>query len=111
MPSLGPNASATMTAFYQATHLQLSQQAVPPLQEVHEVQQPIQPVQPVYNSSSTGPDRPRRTRRRYEEVPRIYMCNHGDCDRGYSTLNHLNTHVTNKNHGPRRLPGGKSRGT
>ncbi|BEJ15821.1 hypothetical protein CspHIS471_0504260 [Cutaneotrichosporon sp. HIS471] len=63
------------------------------------------PVQPVYNSRPSHPDRHRRTRRRYEEVPRLYLCNWPECDRGYSTLNHLNTHIGNKKHGSKRLPG------
>ncbi|GMK55311.1 hypothetical protein CspeluHIS016_0203670 [Cutaneotrichosporon spelunceum] len=67
-------------------------------------QRSIDQVQPVYNTRTNHPDRPRRTRRRYEEVPRIYMCNWPECDRGYSTLNHLNTHIGNKKHGAKRLP-------
>jgi hypothetical protein len=93
------------TAYYSST--MALQAPPPPVAEQVTDTRPIQPVQPVYNTTPTGPDRPRRTRRRYEEVPRIYLCNHPECDRGYSTLNHLNTHIANKGHGPKRLPSGK----
>lgn len=48
----------------------------------------------------------KRFRRRAEEVARHYMCNWPGCDRGYGALNHLNTHVANAGHGPKREPHG-----
>jgi len=48
----------------------------------------------------------KRPRRRAEEVQRYYRCNYHDCNKAYGALNHLNTHVRNANHGPKRLPKG-----
>ncbi|CAK9781647.1 hypothetical protein CC85DRAFT_4420 [Cutaneotrichosporon oleaginosum] len=68
---------------------------------------PPAPTNPTPKQASSGPngvERTRRTRRRYEEMSRDYKCNFPGCPRGYSTLNHLNTHVHNKVHGPKRRP-------
>jgi hypothetical protein len=52
----------------------------------------------------------KRPRRRAEEVDRQYNCTFPGCDKAYGALNHLNTHVRNANHGPKREPKGlKSR--
>jgi hypothetical protein len=48
----------------------------------------------------------KRPRRRAEEVERFYACNYPGCDKAYGALNHLNTHVRNANHGPKREPKG-----
>ena len=48
----------------------------------------------------------KRPRRRAEEVERYYRCNYPDCDKAYGALNHLNTHVRNAKHGPKREPKG-----
>lgn len=48
----------------------------------------------------------KRPRRRAEEVDRQYTCSWPGCDKAYGALNHLNTHVRNANHGPKREPRG-----
>lgn len=48
----------------------------------------------------------KRPRRRADEVERIYVCNWPECDKSYGALNHLNTHVRNAEHGPKREPKG-----
>lgn len=48
----------------------------------------------------------KRPRRRAEEVERLYACNYLGCDKAYGALNHLNTHVRNAEHGPKREPKG-----
>ena len=48
----------------------------------------------------------KRPRRRAEEVERFYACNWEGCDKAYGALNHLNTHVRNAGHGPKREPRG-----
>lgn len=48
----------------------------------------------------------KRRRRRAEEVERPYACTWPGCDKAYGALNHLNTHVRNANHGPKREPKG-----
>jgi len=48
----------------------------------------------------------KRHRRRAQEVERYYRCNYPNCNKGYGALNHLNTHVRNANHGPKRNPEG-----
>jgi hypothetical protein len=52
------------------------------------------------------PDYVKRPRRRAEEVDRSYTCNYPGCDKAYGALNHLNTHVRNASHGPKREPKG-----
>lgn len=49
-------------------------------------------------------DRKPRPRRRFEEVERLYACVHPGCDKAYGALNHLNSHIVSKNHGPKRTP-------
>lgn len=39
-------------------------------------------------------------------MTRIYTCNWQDCDKGYETLNHLNTHVKIQSHGLKRTAKG-----
>ncbi|KAG0231470.1 hypothetical protein BGW42_000222 [Actinomortierella wolfii] len=46
----------------------------------------------------------KRPRRRFDEIERLYVCNWGDCEKSYGTLNHLNAHVTMQKHGPKRHP-------
>ncbi|KXN66668.1 hypothetical protein CONCODRAFT_73520 [Conidiobolus coronatus NRRL 28638] len=46
----------------------------------------------------------KRPRRSHHEVMRIFACNWPGCDKAYGMLNHLNSHIRNKSHGPRRLP-------
>jgi hypothetical protein len=50
----------------------------------------------------------KRPRRRAEEVERLYTCSWPGCDKSYGALNHLNTHVRNAEHGPKREPKGRS---
>ncbi|KAI9297341.1 hypothetical protein K502DRAFT_323330 [Neoconidiobolus thromboides FSU 785] len=45
-----------------------------------------------------------RNRRKYIEIERVFKCNHTGCTKSYGALNHLNTHVILKNHGPKRSP-------
>ena len=56
--------------------------------------------------SRGGPEYVKRPRRRAEEVDRLYICSFPGCDKAYGALNHLNTHVRNANHGPKREPRG-----
>ena len=77
----------------------------------HEVDNTIYMDPSVLNSRSRAPKEEekgghKRFRRRAEEVARHYMCNWPGCDRGYGALNHLNTHVANAAHGPKREPHG-----
>ena len=74
-------------------------------------------VAPVMPSSSVGeqrrtfgggPEYVKRPRRRADEVDRLYSCTYPGCKKAYGALNHLNTHVRNSNHGPKREPGGLS---
>jgi hypothetical protein len=58
------------------------------------------------SSSHANPEYVKRPRRRAEEVDRKYACNYPGCDKAYGALNHLNTHVRNTNHGPKREPKG-----
>jgi hypothetical protein len=60
-----------------------------------------------HRSRSRGdPEYVKRPRRRAEDVERLYICNWEGCDKAYGALNHLNTHVRNAEHGPRREPKG-----
>jgi hypothetical protein len=36
----------------------------------------------------------------------LYTCSWPGCDKAYGALNHLNTHVRNAEHGPKREPKG-----
>jgi hypothetical protein len=54
-----------------------------------------------------NPDYVKRPRRKAEEVERVYDCNYEGCDKAYGALNHLNTHVRQCNHGPKREPKGR----
>jgi len=54
------------------------------------------------------PEYVKRPRRKAEEVERLYSCNFPGCDKAYGALNHLNTHVRNAEHGPKREPKGIS---
>src|ERR1700685_2046042 len=51
----------------------------------------------------------KRPRRRAEEVERLYDCNFPECTKAYGALNHLNTHVRDAQHGPKREPKGMPR--
>ncbi|KAG8894274.1 hypothetical protein FRB99_001368 [Tulasnella sp. 403] len=44
------------------------------------------------------------SRPRYDEIERPYRCNWDGCTKSYSTLNHLNTHITMQEHGAKRTP-------
>ncbi|KAJ9077097.1 hypothetical protein DSO57_1019956 [Entomophthora muscae] len=44
----------------------------------------------------------KRPRRRYHEVQRVFKCGHPSCTKSYGALNHLNAHIKNMDHGPRR---------
>ena len=57
-------------------------------------------------SQRGDPEYVKRPRRRAEEVERLYTCNWPGCDKAYGALNHLNTHVRNAEHGPKREPKG-----
>ncbi|KAF9347208.1 hypothetical protein BGX34_003314 [Mortierella sp. NVP85] len=52
----------------------------------------------------SGVNSKKRPRRRFDEIERLYVCNWGDCEKAYGTLNHLNAHVSMQKHGPKRLP-------
>ncbi|KAF8970741.1 hypothetical protein BGZ46_010408 [Entomortierella lignicola] len=52
----------------------------------------------------SGVNSKKRPRRRFDEIERLYVCNWGDCEKAYGTLNHLNAHVNMQKHGPKRLP-------
>ncbi|KAG0055611.1 hypothetical protein BGZ83_008045, partial [Gryganskiella cystojenkinii] len=52
----------------------------------------------------SGVNSKKRPRRRFDEIERLYVCNWGDCEKSYGTLNHLNAHVNMQKHGPKRLP-------
>lgn len=56
----------------------------------------------------SGVNSKKRPRRRFDEIERLYVCNWGDCEKAYGTLNHLNAHVSMQKHGPKRLPAGMS---
>jgi hypothetical protein len=58
------------------------------------------------SSQRRDPQYVKRPRRRADEVERIYVCNWPECDKSYGALNHLNTHVRNAEHGPKREPKG-----
>jgi hypothetical protein len=57
-------------------------------------------------SQRGDPEYVKRPRRRAEEVERLYTCTWPGCDKAYGALNHLNTHVKNAEHGPKREPKG-----
>ncbi|KAI5961316.1 hypothetical protein CANMA_003836 [Candida margitis] len=44
----------------------------------------------------------RRFRRRYNQIVRKYPCSYPGCSKSYGSLNHLNTHIVTKKHGPRK---------
>ncbi|KAF9928070.1 hypothetical protein FBU30_002670 [Linnemannia zychae] len=52
----------------------------------------------------SGVNSKKRPRRRFDEIERLYVCNWGECEKAYGTLNHLNAHVHMQKHGPKRLP-------
>ncbi|ORZ05723.1 hypothetical protein BCR41DRAFT_312156 [Lobosporangium transversale] len=52
----------------------------------------------------SGVNTKKRPRRRFDEIERLYVCNWGDCEKAYGTLNHLNAHVNMQKHGPKRHP-------
>lgn len=72
--------------------------------EMHRIPHPTPGVRP----SRRDPEYIKRPRRRAEEVDRLYSCTWPGCDKSYGALNHLNTHVRNAGHGPKREPKGKS---
>ncbi|KXN70434.1 hypothetical protein CONCODRAFT_78849 [Conidiobolus coronatus NRRL 28638] len=49
------------------------------------------------------PIKTKRVRRKHHEVERIYNCIHPGCQKAYSVLNHLNTHIKIQNHGRPRI--------
>lgn len=55
----------------------------------------------------SGVNTKKRPRRRFDEIERNYVCNWGDCEKAYGTLNHLNAHVSMQKHGPKRHPSGE----
>jgi hypothetical protein len=55
----------------------------------------------------SGVNSKKRPRRRFDEIERLYVCNWGECEKAYGTLNHLNAHVHMQKHGPKRLPAGR----
>jgi hypothetical protein len=59
-------------------------------------------------SSSPIPvvQKPWRSRRRYNEIERVYKCGWQGCEKAYGTLNHLNIHVSDHTHGPKRTSAG-----
>ena len=64
-------------------------------------------VMTTHRRSNRGdPEYVKRPRRRAEEVERLYTCSWPGCDKAYGALNHLNTHVRNAEHGPKREPKG-----
>lgn len=44
----------------------------------------------------------KRPRRKPEEINRVYICNWLGCVKAYGNLSHLNSHVKNAAHGPKR---------
>ncbi|KIJ56984.1 hypothetical protein M422DRAFT_23118 [Sphaerobolus stellatus SS14] len=44
----------------------------------------------------------KRTRRKHDEIERLYACTWPDCTKAYGTLNHLNTHIGTRKHGPKK---------
>ncbi|KAF9416733.1 hypothetical protein BGZ94_010150 [Podila epigama] len=52
----------------------------------------------------SGVNTKKRPRRRFDEIERLYVCNWGECEKSYGTLNHLNAHVSMQKHGPKRDP-------
>ncbi|KAI7818466.1 hypothetical protein BC939DRAFT_401434 [Gamsiella multidivaricata] len=52
----------------------------------------------------SGVNTKKRPRRRFDEIERLYVCNWGECEKAYGTLNHLNAHVNMQKHGPKRHP-------
>ncbi|KAG0357522.1 hypothetical protein BG005_003419 [Podila minutissima] len=52
----------------------------------------------------SGVNTKKRPRRRFDEIERLYVCNWGECEKSYGTLNHLNAHVNMQKHGPKRDP-------
>ncbi|KAK1835131.1 putative transcriptional regulator [Podospora conica] len=96
---------------------QTSPGAMPPGSGHHHVFQQAQPPVPpasrpnqVYSFVPIpGAQQTKRPRRRWEDIERMYMCNHplpggGNCQKAYGTLNHLNAHVQMQHHGPKRTP-------
>jgi hypothetical protein len=55
-------------------------------------------------SNSTISTQHKRPQRRYKEIERIYKCGWNRCEKSYSKLTHLNTHVTTHSHGQKRIP-------
>ncbi|KAK9766166.1 hypothetical protein K7432_004957 [Basidiobolus ranarum] len=54
--------------------------------------------------SLPGVNGKKRPRRKFDEIERLYSCNHQGCTKSYGTLNHLNAHVMMQKHGIKRLP-------
>lgn len=50
----------------------------------------------------------KRPRRKADEIERLYSCNWDGCSKAYGTLTHLNTHVGNAKHGPKRERTGRA---
>jgi len=44
----------------------------------------------------------KRLRRKFDEIDRLFDCNHGSCNKAYGTLNNLNAHILMQSHGPKR---------
>ena len=90
--------------------------AIPPVasiapHEMHNNPSPTSGTRPSMMNQSQKPrhgdsEYTKRPRRRAEEVERLYACTWEGCDKAYGALNHLNTHVRNTNHGPKREPKG-----
>jgi len=81
----------------------------------HEVPRTVHPanlIRPSHTIQRGGkpsrgdPEYTKRPRRRAEEIERLYDCNFPGCTKSYGALNHLNTHVRDAQHGPKRLPKG-----
>ncbi|KAI9318492.1 hypothetical protein BX666DRAFT_1855034 [Dichotomocladium elegans] len=51
-----------------------------------------------------GTTQQKRPRRKFHEIERLYHCSFSGCNKSYGTLNHLNAHISMKQHGSKRHP-------
>src|SRR5436305_10983951 len=54
-----------------------------------------------WSRRNRDPNRPKRLRRKPEEIERKYKCLFPGCTKAYGLLPHLNTHISDNNHGER----------
>lgn len=70
--------------------------------KIYRIPHYINPKDTISKASHGNSSYQKRPRRKAVEIERLYGCNWFGCDKAYGDLGHLNTHVRNAEHGPKR---------